>query len=232
MRGLLTAAGLAVAAISGAVPPAVTAAAQQRDWTKVVAATPEGGFRVGNPAAPLKLIEYGSLTCNHCGQFATQGYPQLLARYVKSGRLSFEFRNFVRDPADLSAALLSRCAGPAGFFALTDRYFANQSSWIGRYQAMGDAQKKKIDTLPDDRKLVEFAAVGGLTAMAAQGGVPAARAAQCLADKIELNRLIRMREIAGQTYKVEGTPTFILNGKKLEAHDWTALQPLLGPPAG
>src|SRR3546814_9181159 len=69
-----------------AVPAAQAEAA--KDWTKTVARTPEGGFRVGNPDAPVKLVEYGSLTCDHCAHFAEEATPKLLGQYVRSGRVS------------------------------------------------------------------------------------------------------------------------------------------------
>ena len=80
--------------------PAKKAAAAS-DWTKTVTVTPDGGYRMGNPAAPVKLVEYGSLTCGACGRFAQEGVPQLVSKYVRTGRVSFEFRNYVRDPADI-----------------------------------------------------------------------------------------------------------------------------------
>ena len=56
--------------------------------------------------------------------------PQLLGKYVKGGKVSFEFRNFVRDPADMAASLLSRCTAPANYFPLTDRYFEpSRNGW-------------------------------------------------------------------------------------------------------
>ena len=55
--------------------------------------TPEGGFRMGNPAAPIKLVEYGSLACPHCRHFEETGYKPLLQTYVRTGRVSYEFRN-------------------------------------------------------------------------------------------------------------------------------------------
>ena len=67
------------------------------DWTKMVTQTPEGGFLMGNPQADVKLIEYGSMTCPHCAEFAEKDAPALIDKYVKSGRVSFEYRNFVRD---------------------------------------------------------------------------------------------------------------------------------------
>ncbi|HEX8256547.1 MAG TPA: thioredoxin domain-containing protein [Allosphingosinicella sp.] len=231
-RFLLPAVAAAALVPLGMVPAPGLGAQAQRNWTNVVAETPEGGFRLGNPAAPIKLVEYGSFTCNHCARFAGEGVPQLIGKYVKSGRVSFEYRTFVRDPADFSAALLARCAGPAAFFPLSHDYFASQSQWIGRYQAMTDEQKKAIDALPMERKLGRFAAVGGLNAIAAKAGVPAAKAAICLADADAMRKLIEMRRVASETHKVEGTPSFLINGKLVEAHDWGALEPLLAGPGG
>lgn len=231
-RFLLPAIAAAVLVQLGMVAAPGLSAQAQRNWTNVVAETPEGGFRLGNPAAPIKLVEYGSYTCSHCARFAGEGVPQLIGKYVKSGRVSFEYRTFVRDPADLSAALLARCAGPAAFFPLSHDYFASQNQWIGRYQAMTDEQKKAIDALPMERKLGRFAAVGGLNAIAAKAGLPAAKAAQCLADADAMRKLSEMRRVASETHKVEGTPSFLVNGKLVEAHDWGALEPLLAGPGG
>ena len=77
------------------------------DWAQTVTATPAGGFLMGNPDAKVKLVEYGSMTCGHCATFSEEGAPKLIEKYVKSGQVSFEFRNFVRDGADMAAALVS-----------------------------------------------------------------------------------------------------------------------------
>ncbi len=70
------------------------------DWTQTVAKTPEGGFRMGNPEAPVKLIEYGSLGCHVCAEFEEQGAPELRDTYVKSGQVSWEFRPYLLFPTD------------------------------------------------------------------------------------------------------------------------------------
>ena len=104
------------------------------DWTQVVSETPQGGFVMGNPQARVRVVEFGSFTCPHCAAFSEEGAPALIDKYVKSGQVSFEFRNFIRDSADLAAALLARCNGPAAFFPLTDQIFAAQEEWLGRAQ--------------------------------------------------------------------------------------------------
>ena len=52
------------------------------DWTQMVSETPQGGFVMGNPNAPVKLIEFGSLTCPHCAEFSEQGAPVIVSKYV------------------------------------------------------------------------------------------------------------------------------------------------------
>jgi protein-disulfide isomerase len=220
----LAATALLVSAGTQAAAPARKAdAPAPRDWTRNVVATPEGGFRIGNPAAPVKLVEYGSLTCSHCAQFSAESKAGLPG-HVRSGRVSFEFRNMVLNAADVSASLLARCAGPRGFFPLVDRLYATQPDWLGKVTAQSEA----FANLPDARKFVRIAEIGGLTAMAAQAGVAPARARTCLAEKAGLNRLVQMYQ-AANAQGVQRTPTFLINGRKTDAHDWAALEPLLKP---
>ena len=103
--------------------------ARQGDWSLVVTATPAGGFAMGNPNARVKLVEYGSMTCPHCAHFDENSVPSLIDDYVKSGKVSWEFRNYVRDTIDVSAALIARCGGAKRFFPLTRALFKDQPSW-------------------------------------------------------------------------------------------------------
>jgi protein-disulfide isomerase len=81
---------------------------------ETAAETPEGGFVIGNPNAPLKLVEYGSHTCHVCAAFSQEGAAGM-DKYVETGVVSYEIRNLIRDPVDLTIALLARCSGPAAF---------------------------------------------------------------------------------------------------------------------
>src|SRR5947208_13614749 len=116
-RFLVAFLSLLVLAVPASAKPAAKASAGT-DWTHVVAATPSGGFVLGNPKAKVKLVEYGSLSCPHCRAFDQDGVPTLLSKYVKPGQVSWEFRNYVRDSADLTAALIARCNGVRSFFPL------------------------------------------------------------------------------------------------------------------
>src|SRR5881398_3208672 len=130
-RFLVAFLSLLVLAVPASAKPAAKAPLRT-DWTHVVAATPAGGFVLGNPKAKVKLVEYGSLTCPHCRAFDEEGVPTLLGKFVKSGQVSWEFRNYVRDAADLTAALIARCNGARGFFPLVRALYHDQPTWFGK----------------------------------------------------------------------------------------------------
>jgi protein-disulfide isomerase len=150
---------------------------------------------------------------------------------VKTGRVSYELRNYVRDPADVAAALLSRCGGAARFFPLTDAIFAAQDQWVKALVAIPEAQSKEVGALPPPQRFARLAALSGLEALAVKGGVPAARARQCLADPKALAQLVEMNKVAQSRHQLQGTPTFLVNGVKANAHDWAGLEPLLASAA-
>ena len=222
LRGI-AAAALALVGTAGA-SAAPAAAAAQRDWSATIAATRDGGVRIGNPAAPLKVVEYVSLTCPHCRTFSQEGVTALLAGQVKSGEVSLELRNFVLNPLDEAAAVLSRCAAtPAQYWALTDAILAEQPVWAGR---IDDGAYHQISELPDRERLTRFVSVTGLDALAARHGVTAERARACLADPARL-QAVRAMQQAGEAAGVSGTPTFTINGSVPFVVDWAGLAPLL-----
>jgi protein-disulfide isomerase len=225
----LAAATLAAPA-AGAQAPKRGPAAAAVDWTRRVAATPEGGFRMGNPAARVKLVEYGSMTCPTCAAFSS-GAKAALAAKVRTGRVSFEFRPYILNGIDAAATLLTRCAGPGGFFRLTETLYSTQPQWVGRVTGLGEAQRGEIMALPEGQRLVRIAEVGGLLPVGAQAGIPAARARACIADPAGLERLGQIGE-AAQALGVQGTPTFFVNGRMVHAHSWAELEPLLRQAGG
>ena len=146
-------------------------------WSDVVTATPDGGYRMGNPNAPIKLVEYGSLTCPHCAEFAKESSDELTHQFVDSGRVSFEFRNFIRDTIDMTSAMLVRCAPPEDFFALTHATFANQPAMFDKLKAAGDKAYTDATALPDAKRFVALAQLTGLEDFFASNGLPKAQAA-------------------------------------------------------
>jgi protein-disulfide isomerase len=224
---LLALAGLAAAPAAGAAPARRVAV----DWARTVVATPEGGFRMGNPNAKVKLVEYGSLTCGHCAAFSRSGYATLVGTYVKSGKVSYEYRNFILNGLDVAASLVARCGGPSRFFPVADRLYATQPQWMGRLQALTAAQKAQLGALPENQRLGRLAETVGLTQLAAQSGIAPAQSKRCLADQAALDRLGKMYE-AASAQGVGGTPTFFLNGANIGTHTWATLEPILRESGG
>jgi len=201
-------------ATSGPVKP--VAPPKDGDWTAIVSQTPEGGFLMGNPTAAVKVVEFGSMTCPHCAEFDEEGMKPLLDNYVKSGRVSFEFRNFVRDPFDVAASLVARCGGPTSFFGLTRGLYADQRDWIAKIQSGDPAVMQRIQALPPNQQFGEIAKVAGFQDWAAMRGLPPERTAACLANQAEVDRLVQMQNDAVSSYDVPGTPAFLLNGEMVK----------------
>ncbi|HYD36359.1 MAG TPA: thioredoxin domain-containing protein [Allosphingosinicella sp.] len=219
---------LALAVFGALAFPAAEAMAA--DWSRTVVATPEGGFRMGNPAAAVKLVEYGSLTCGHCAAFSNAGMASLLG-YVRSGKVSYEYRNFILNGLDVAASLVARCGGPARFFPVAEKLYATQPQWTGRLRSLTQAQKDQLNALPESQRLGRLAETVGLTQLAAQHGIAPAAAKRCLADQAALDRLGEMAETAS-AQGVGGTPTFFLNGANIGTHTWATLEPILRESAG
>jgi protein-disulfide isomerase len=216
-------AAVAVAAILCAAP---AIAAPNRDWTRTISVTPEGGFRMGNPAARVKLVEYGSLACPHCRHFEQTGFKPLVQNYVRTGRVSYEFRNLLLNGPDIAVSLLTRCAGEAKFFPMSQLVYATQPQWQKRFQALSDADQAKLEALSDQQRIIRFAQIGQFAQIAARFGVTPARARQCLADGKALQRLLDMTKVA-QDHDINHTPTFLIGGKQSDAATWEALEPEL-----
>lgn len=187
------------------------------DWTTMVATTPEGGFVMGNPNAKVKLVEYGSMTCPHCREFDEEAMATLTSKYVKSGQVSFEFRNFVRDGYDMAASVIARCAGTSGFFGLTRQMYADQPEWVAKIQAADPAKMQAIASLPVSQQLSEVAKLAGLQQYAAMRGLPVAKSSVCLADEQTPTKLVQIQtDVMAKYPDFPGTPTFIQDGKMVE----------------
>ena len=197
----------APAAVAAPAKSAHSARPAARDWTKVVSATPAGGFVMGNPAAKVKLIEFGSMTCPHCRAFDQQGVPGLVDGYVRTGQVSYEFRNYVRDASDIAASLVARCSGPGKFFAFTRALYAEQPNWQGKVEDVPQDQLNAIQNLPPEKEFFEIAKAAGLPQWAASRGLPAAKTTQCLTNEASIKRLIQITKDAKTQFPdFRGTP--------------------------
>lgn len=204
---------------------ATTTPASGQDWTQTVTMTPEGGFRMGNPDAPIKLVEYASLTCPHCAEFSKNATGPLEQDYVRPGKVSWEYRTFVLNPIDVAASLLARCQGPAPFFKLVEQTYANQEAWVAKFQGLSEADQKRISALPEQQQFQALAKAGGLDQFYGARGLPQGKADQCLTDKAGLDRIIAIREMGSSRDKITGTPGFLINGTYQDkVYDWPTLK--------
>lgn len=215
-------------ATATAEPVAAVAAPAGTSWRDTVAETPAGGHLVGNPNAPIKLVEYGSLTCPTCAAFSVEGMEPLLAKYVDSGRVSFELRNFaVHGPIDIVLARLARCGAKEAVIPLSDQVWQNLQSLTGPIQA-NQAGAEQAMSLPMAQRFAALAQVGGFYDFFASRGISADQARACLADVPSLETLAASTDRYAKDDGVTGTPTFTLNGRKLDGvNGWAALEPVL-----
>ena len=91
-------------------PVAAVPAPAGQTWSDVASFTPEGGVVEGNPNAPIKLVEYASHTCSHCAEFSEHASDAIRTKYVDTGKVSYELRNQIHDPIDLTFAVLASAA--------------------------------------------------------------------------------------------------------------------------
>ena len=204
-------------------PIATVAAPAGTTWSDTIGDTPEGYYRMGNPSAKIKLVEYGSYTCSHCRDFSAEASEKIKA-IVDSGRMSFEFRPYVRDPIDLTAALLARCGGKDIFYPLSEQFFANQEAMFAKVQA-SEAALEAVEQLPAAQRPGGIANAAGLVEFAQQRGISADQAKQCLANTAEAEKLAKGVEAANSQYQISGTPSFLINGVLVDnTANWSSLQ--------
>jgi protein-disulfide isomerase len=145
---------------------------------------------MGKAEAPVTIIEYASLTCPHCAHFATEVLPAVKASLIDSGKAKLVFRDYPLDALALRAAMLARCAGPERAFGMIDLLFQRQVQWA-------TAQDPKA----------------GLLAIAKQAGLSEADFDACMSNQDIQNAVVQSRVTAEQSYKIESTPSFLINGR-------------------
>lgn len=220
-RAAIGALAVAALALTGAAKPAKPAAPR---WSATVSTNDIGAFVIGNPKAKVRLIEYFSYTCSHCADFARQSAVPLKTLYVDKGLVLFEHRNLVRDPVDLTAALLARCGGGKAFAGNHQAIFAAQKSWFGKLQTASEAQMKSWYQGDVGARAKKIAAFTGLSALMRARGFTAAQLDACMDDGVAQAELEGMTNIAFNADKVKGTPTFFINGRNAETTQWPALK--------
>jgi protein-disulfide isomerase len=196
------------------------------NWMETFAKSAEGGMIMGNPAAPVKLVEYGALSCPVCAKFSVDS-TEKLHEYVAKGTVSVEYRTFLIHPQDLPASLLARCNGPSAFFGISEQMFAKQDEWLSKSASITEADQQRWATLSPNGVAEDMAAKLDLVTFVQQRGVAGDKAKACLADPKGVTELEGIAKRANEE-KVTGTPTFFINGVKVEnITNWADLEPKL-----
>jgi protein-disulfide isomerase len=198
------------------------------DWSARLATTAQGGILLGNPDAPVKLVEFGSLTCPHCRAFHESGLPVIRTRWLAAGRVSYEYRPFSLNGIDLMAGLLMQCQPAPQAWAFVNRAYARQNELVTPFTTIPEAERTRIQGLPADQQGNAMAVAGKLPEFAAAAGIARARYDLCVAAKPGMDRLLAIRADAVQNHQLQGTPSFLINGRmQTDVFDWAALEPLL-----
>ena len=171
------------------------------------------GVAFGNPAAKVKVVEYASAACVHCAAFDAETYPAFKAKYIDTGLVRYEFREFLTSPEQYAAAAfaLARCAGPAKYMGVVEAAFRGQ---------------KEMFATQDMR--------GPLLKVAQSAGMNEDQFTKCVSDPAALKAIYDRVQTAETVDHIDSTPTILVNGKqpdgpgemslaKLDA----AIQPLL-----
>ncbi|MDR2857189.1 MAG: DsbA family protein [Novosphingobium sp.] len=199
------------------------AAGQQPDWSAAIALAPGGGHAIGNPAAPVKLIEYISYTCPHCAHFQQQSEMPMLRDFIRPGKVQVEVRHLIRDPIDMTAAMLANCGAPGRFLANHSMFLQSQARWIGVLDKATAAQEARWASGDNLARMRAIAGDFGFYAMMQAHGYDRPTLDRCLADTATARRIAEQTAAAGKA-GVTGTPMFMLNGVLLAGtYDWESL---------
>jgi protein-disulfide isomerase len=147
---------------------------------------------LGNPEAPITIVEYASLTCPHCAHFANDVLPEIKKEWIDTGKAKLVLRDFPLDEPALRAAMIARCASPERYYAFADTFFAAQEKWV----RSGDYRE-------------------ALARLAKLGGMGQAEFDTCINNTELENKIVEGRLRATQELEVSSTPTFFVNGSKL-----------------
>ena len=142
------------------------------------------------------MVEYASASCPHCAEFNNEVFPAFKAKYIDSGKIHYVFREFLTPPAEVAASgfLIARCAGKDKYFSVLDAIYRGQQAMY----ASGDYR-------------------GSLLRIAESAGMSEQQFNACTTDDAALKALNDRVQKAISDGITDLTPTFVINGKKLDA---------------
>lgn len=194
-------------------------------WDAKLTRSATGNHLFGNPAARVQLVEFISYTCGHCAHYAADSKLPLFTGPVRQGKVSVEIRPFFRNGIDVAATLLAQCGPDSRFSGNHHAILAAQSTWL-KQPTNPDAKARWAN--PDFGLMMKYVAqdLGLYKLMLGRGYTPA-QLDSCLANKVLGDKLADQTKDASERIGVQGTPSFMINGKLQEVYEWTALKPLL-----
>jgi len=148
----------------------------------------------GNLDAKIKLIVFESLTCSHCANFHKKIYPNLKEDFIDKGHVSIEFRNFPLDIPALNASKIAHCKND-GKSEILHYLYNNQKNWL---------KGKSIEEL--NQNIKNFIEKSNFNL----------NTEECLNNSQVENHILEERIEGAKKFKIEATPTLIINGEKFE----------------
>jgi protein-disulfide isomerase len=186
--GTTTVAAPVLAHAQAAAAPSSAAAATPAPLDQLM-----GVRAIGNPKAPVSVIEYFSMTCTHCAAFAKETFPVVQKNLIDTGKVYYMFRDFPLDQVALMAQMVARALPTERYVPFLLDLFGSQDSWAF---AQGVDSKAK------------------LAQAAAFAGMPRATFDATVNDTDFRNAILQQQDQAQKTFGVNSTPTFIVNGPK------------------
>lgn len=212
--------------IAEAEPIAAIPAPEGTSWNEVVEISEYDGYVLGNPDAPIRVVEYASLTCPACARFAADGADPLKTDYVNTGVVSFEIRNQIHNAFDMTLARLVRCSAPESFHPLAQQVWLNLGT-LQQQMQVGAQQLQGAENLPPDQLYVAIADAAGFFDFFASRGISRDQAATCLADGASVEAIGERSDQQSAEFEVTGTPTFFVNDVRVDGINWSDLEPVL-----
>jgi protein-disulfide isomerase len=150
---------------------------------------------LGKASAKVTVVEYASTSCPHCAKFHNEVFPAFRKKYVDSGKVRFVYREFLTEPVQLAAAgpLLARCAGKAKYFQVIEDVFRSQA------EIYETGQFRTI-----------------LLRIAGKAGLNEQQFEACVTDEKALDALNSRVETYVRDGEIDSTPTFVVNGVKVQ----------------
>ena len=148
---------------------------------------------LGNPNAPVQIVEYASMTCGHCATFHTEVYPELKKEFIDTGKVSFIFRPLPWDDLALAVSQVAFCAAPASTPSYVSAFFETHASWV--------RSKKPLEEIKRVARL---------------GGMGPDQVEKCIMDEKLRNLMQEIKRGALEDLKVKSTPTLFINETRLE----------------